>query len=159
MEDSRWEALDLEALSRSALLTTCEVLSLDPAIIEVSLLACDDARIAELNADHRAKPVPTNVLSWPAEDLAAEASGGRPAPPAPGPDGALALGDIAIAFETCAREAAEMGKTMPNHVLHLLVHGSLHLLGYDHVEDPDADLMQGLETEILGKMGLDDPYS
>jgi probable rRNA maturation factor len=70
----------------------------------------------------------------------------------------LSLGDIAIAYETCARESAEAGKPLQDHVTHLLVHGVLHLLGYDHVRDRDATRMEGLESEILGKLGLDDPY-
>ncbi len=72
---------------------------------------------------------------------------------------ATELGDLAIAFETCAREAQEAGKTMADHVTHLIVHGTLHLLGYDHLRDGDATLMENLETEILGKMGIADPYS
>ena len=76
--------------------------------------------------------------------------------PAPGPESEL--GDIAIAYETCAREAAEQSKPMAAHVTHLLVHGTLHLLGFDHENSPDAALMEGLEVEILGKLGLSDPY-
>jgi probable rRNA maturation factor len=68
------------------------------------------------------------------------------------------LGDIAIAYDTCAREAADGGKPLADHVTHLIVHAVLHLLGYDHENDPDALLMEGIETEILGKMGLPDPY-
>ena len=76
----------------------------------------------------------------------------------PGIDGMLELGDIALAFETCAAEAAAAEKPLDAHVTHLIVHGLLHLLGYDHENDPDATLMEGLEREILGKMGYDDPY-
>lgn len=121
--------------------------------VELALLACDDGRIAVLNADFRDKPTPTNVLSWPSEDRAAETPGGAPLAPED-PE----LGDIAIAFDTCEREAAQAGKPMADHVTHLVVHGMLHLLGYDHIDDADAALMEGLETEILGKMGLSDPY-
>jgi probable rRNA maturation factor len=79
-----------------------------------------------------------------------------PAPPDPedGPE----LGDIALAFETCAREAAEAGIPFENHVLHLVVHGTLHLLGYDHVRDADGDLMERTEVEILASLGVPDPY-
>ncbi|MEL7181678.1 MAG: rRNA maturation RNase YbeY, partial [Pseudomonadota bacterium] len=120
------------------------------------LLACNDARIAVLNEDFRGKPRPTNVLSWPSDERAAAIDGEMPAPPRPGPDNEL--GDIAIAFETCKREADAAGKPMRDHTLHLLVHGTLHLLGYDHERDRDATLMEGLETEILGKLGIPDPY-
>ena len=76
--------------------------------------------------------------------------------PEPGFDSEL--GDIAIAFETCAREAAEGQKPLSDHVTHLIVHGVLHLLGYDHIRDEDATLMQAIEVEVLGKLGLPDPY-
>ena len=81
-------------------------------------------------------------------------------PEAPEPDtfGECELGDVAISYETCAREAAEAGKSLPDHATHLLVHGTLHLLGFDHERDQDATLMEGMETEILGKMGIADPY-
>ncbi len=82
----------------------------------------------------------------------------RVEPPFPGGE-PLELGDIAIAFETCAREAAEQGKDFDAHVTHLLVHGTLHLLGYDHIDDKDAGLMEGLEVEILGNLGgISNPY-
>ena len=84
--------------------------------------------------------------------------GGDPLPAEPGIDGLLELGDIALAYETCATEAQAAEKPLADHVTHLIVHGLLHLLGYDHENDPDALLMEGLEREILGKMGLDDPY-
>ena len=87
--------------------------------------------------------MPTNVLSWPAEDLAAETGGHSRQPNPLILTGEIALGDIAISFDTCAREAAEAGKTMEDHVTHLIVHGMLHLLGYDHIRDPDATLMEG----------------
>jgi len=156
IEDSRWQGLDpLAARSIQAVLDHC---GLDADLCEVSLLACDDARIAELNAEFREKPAPTNVLSWPAEDLAADEAGQVPPLPAADFTGEIALGDIAISFDTCAREATEAGKSMDDHVTHLIVHGMLHLLGYDHIRDPDATLMEGVEAKILGKLGIDDPY-
>ncbi|MDC0738749.1 rRNA maturation RNase YbeY [Cognatishimia sp. SS12] len=154
-EDPRWDALALEALAERASEATLAHLGYDPDEWDISLLACDDARIAVLNGDHRDKPRPTNVLSWPSEERGAERAGASPQPPA-GPD--PELGDIAIAYDTCAREAAEAGKPMQDHVTHLLVHGILHLLGYDHIRDQDATLMEGLEVAILGKLGLPDPY-
>jgi probable rRNA maturation factor len=158
LEDARWQDLDLEALAGRAIGTALGHLGIDAEDCEISLLACDDARIAGLNAEFREKDKATNVLSWPAEDLAAEAPGGVPAAPQPDFMGEIALGDIAISYETCAREAAEAGKTMQDHCTHLLVHGVLHLLGYDHIRDADAALMEGLETVVLGKLGIADPY-
>ncbi|PSL19796.1 rRNA maturation RNase YbeY [Shimia abyssi] len=160
IEDGRWEAIDLEGLSERACRAALSHLGLDANQFEVALLACDDARIATLNTEFRDKPVPTNVLSWPSEERGVQIDGDTPALPGPGLLGmADELGDIAIAWETCAREAAEEGKTMHDHVTHLAVHGLLHLLGYDHVRDKDATLMESLETEILGKLGIADPYT
>lgn len=156
IEDDRWQGLGFEALAERAAIAVCVHLGLDPESWEIAVLACDDARIAELNADFRDKPTATNVLSWPSEERGAEEAGTSPALPEPGFD--PELGDIAIAYETCAREAEEAGKPMADHVMHLMVHGVLHLLGYDHIRDKDATLMEGLETTILGKMGIADPY-
>ncbi len=158
IEDPRWQALDLESLAESAVSAALSHLDLDAEECEISLLACDDDRISELNAEFRDKDKATNVLSWPAEDLAAGEPGGTPQPPAPDFMGELALGDIAISYSNCLREAAEAGKTMADHCTHLLVHGTLHLLGYDHISDADAALMEGLETAVLGKLGIADPY-
>lgn len=131
-------------------------LSLPTDVFEVTVLGCDDARIASLNADFRGKPEPTNVLSWPSADRAPDGPGEKPAVPAT--DGDKELGDIAIAFQTCAREACAQRKKARDHVTHLLVHGMLHLLGYDHIRDEDAALMEKTETKILGKMGISNPY-
>ena len=154
VEDARWDAI--EDLAQIATDATLERLGLEPSVFEISVLACDDARIAVLNEGFRGKPRPTNVLSWPSAERGAVTNGEMPVMPHVGPDNAL--GDIAIAYDTCAREAAEAGKSIRDHTLHLLVHGTLHLLGFDHLRDRDATLMEGLETEILGKMGLADPY-
>lgn len=155
IEDRRWSAVDLEALAARAAQAVFAQLGLAADQWELSLLACNDARIADLNADFRGKPSPTNVLSWPSEERGAEDDGSAPdLPEGPDPE----LGDVAIAFETCKREAEDLGKDMPDHVMHLLVHGILHLLGYDHIRDQDATLMEGLETQILAEMGIADPY-
>lgn len=158
IEDARWEALGLEALAARAAAAVLLRLGIDDDEAELSVLGCNDARIADLNAEFRGKPTPTNVLSWPAEERAAEVDGEMPELPEADVFGAIELGDIAIAYETCAREAEAAGKTLEAHATHLLVHGVLHLLGFDHERDRDATLMEGLETEILGKMGIEDPY-
>jgi probable rRNA maturation factor len=110
---------------------------------EVSLLLCDDARIRVLNAQFRGMDKPTNVLSFP------------------GPEPlelAHVLGDIAIAYETVAREAKEQGKPLPDHLCHMIVHGFLHLLGYDHETDEEAEAMEADEVRVLKRMGVADPY-
>ncbi|MEM7524499.1 MAG: rRNA maturation RNase YbeY [Pseudomonadota bacterium] len=120
---------------------------------EISVLLCDDARIAALNGTFREKPRATNVLSWPAHDLAPPAPGARP-PDAP--DGEL--GDLAFARETIESEAKEQHLSAEAHFAHLFAHGVLHLLGYDHVEDADAAVMEGLESRAMAAMGIEDPY-
>jgi probable rRNA maturation factor len=159
LEDARWQQAELAALAESAARAALLHLGHDPAGHEIALLGCDDSRIAELNAAFRGTPRPTNVLSWPVEDLSNENAGAHPRRPAAGdPRNPHALGDIALAYDTCAREAAQQGTPLGAHVTHLVVHGVLHLLGYDHVRDGDATMMEGLEVEILGKLGLPDPY-
>lgn len=158
LEDGRWQDI-LPALSEPAARAVLTDQGLDPDAFEISLLGCDDARIAVLNAEFRGKPTPTNVLSWPAADLAADEDGARPDLPEPFlPDERESLGDIAIAYETCAREAGDQGKSLEDHVTHLVVHGILHLLGYDHIREGDASLMEAAEVRVLDRMGISDPY-
>ena len=156
IEDARWRDAGLERLAARAAEATLTHMGLEPEDWEVAVLGCDDARIAALNEDFRDKAGPTNVLSWPSEERGAEVDGAMPDLPEAGTD--PELGDIAIAFDTCAKEAEAAGKPMQDHVTHLIVHGILHLLGYDHVRDKDATLMERTEVEILGKLGLPDPY-
>ncbi len=159
IEDDRWQSFGLDTSAERAARATLAALGLDPAGFQIVVMGCDDARIASLNADFRGKPQPTNVLSWPAEDLAPEEPGRDPLPPEPGePDDPESLGDIAIAWETCEREAAEQGKSMPDHVTHLLVHGVLHLLGHDHIDEADAERMESIEVRVLASLAVADPY-
>jgi probable rRNA maturation factor len=155
IQDIRWA--QLEPLAEIACDAALAGAGLEPSAFEIGLLACDDARIAVLNADFRQKGTPTNVLSWPSQERGAIADGEMPLPPRLPLD--AELGDIAISYDTCAREAAETGTPFDHHVTHLIVHGALHLLGFDHIRDADAALMEELETEILGKLDIPDPYS
>lgn len=155
IESDQWAATDLAAMAERAVAATLEHLEMDSSAREIAILATDDASIAQLNHDFRGKGQPTNVLSWPSEERGAANPGERPAPPPENSE----LGDIALAFETCAREAHEAGKPLENHGLHLIVHGTLHLLGYDHQHDLDADLMETTEIAILVKLGVPNPYN
>lgn len=158
-EAEEWQALPLATLAAAALTETFAFLDLQAEGYEIVLLACDDTRIADLNAEFRDRPQPTNVLSWPCFDLAATDDGDLPMPPPdPDPDDPVALGDVALAWQTCQREAAEQGKTLADHVQHLVIHSLLHLLGYDHIRDKDAALMEETETKILARLGVADPY-
>lgn len=112
---------------------------------EVSILLTDDAEVRRLNRDFRGQDKPTNVLSFPSGL-------------APGLGAADMLGDIVLAFETVAGEAVRDGKTLDAHLRHLVVHGMLHLLGYDHETDEDAAVMEEREVAILAGMGIADPY-
>ena len=159
VEDARWEGFGLAPLAERSAAAVLGALGLPVDGFAIGLLGCDDARIAVLNADFRGKPQPTNVLSWPSEERGAETVGAAPDLPEPGlPDDPCELGDIAIAWETCATEAAAQGKLMVDHVTHLVVHAVLHLLGYDHIEEADAALMEAMEVRILASLGVSDPY-
>ena len=112
IEDPRWEAFGLPALAETAARAALGGLGHDPDRFELCVMGCDDARIAALNGDFRAKGQPTNVLSWPSEERGADAEGGLPVPLEPGTEDEPAeLGDIAIAWETCQREAEDQAKT------------------------------------------------
>lgn len=124
------------------------------AMIEVSVTLSDDASVRDLNRDYRGKDAPTNVLSFAALESDDGASEFDLAPDMP-----LILGDIIIARETCQREAHEQNKPLLHHLLHLSVHGTLHLVGYDHMVDDEAEHMEQLERHILAGMGIDDPYA
>ena len=115
-----------------------------PAQGAVTVVVDDDARIRTLNKLWRGLDKPTNVLSFPSPDTQ------------PGPE--RTLGDIAISYETAAREAVAEDKSFADHMAHLSVHGFLHLLGYDHESDDDAEEMEGLERDILARIGVADPY-
>lgn len=114
---------------------------------ELSLVFTDDASIREINAEWRSQDKATNVLSFPAFPLE---PGGNPGP---------MLGDIIIARETVEREAIDLEKSFDDHLTHLMVHGFLHLFGYDHMNNSEAERMEGLETRILAGLGLSDPYA
>ncbi|MDF1872127.1 rRNA maturation RNase YbeY [Vannielia sp.] len=157
LEDDRWKAIGLEVLSQRAVAAVLAHQRIADGA-ELAILAADDARIATLNEAHRGKAQPTNVLSWPAQELQPEAAGGEPFAAEADPDGSIPLGDIALAYETCAREAEEGGIPFGDHLTHLIVHGTMHLLGYDHINDADAELMEAREAEVLAKLGLANPY-
>jgi probable rRNA maturation factor len=136
-ESPLWNAIDGETIVRRAVTAAAPP---DTSDRELSVVLTDDAAIRALNAQWRKKDEPTNVLSFPA------------------PANASILGDIVIAYETTAREAAQEQKPLADHLSHLAVHGFLHLLGYDHESDADADVMEQLEREILARLGVPDPY-
>jgi probable rRNA maturation factor len=138
IEDPAWSAAlpDPEAVALPAAEAALEARG------GVTILLTDDDSVAELNERFRGKAGPTNVLSFPAPDNPEDH-----------------LGDIALAYGVCAREAAEQGKPLAHHLQHLVAHGVLHLLGYDHLTEAEAEEMEARERRILAGLGVPDPYA
>lgn len=149
VESALWDAVpEAEALARRAALAA---LPAGQPAGELCVVLADDAAVQALNARFRGRDAPTNVLSFPAV----------PSPVAH-PDGATEptpLGDVVLAFETVRAEAERDDKPFAHHLMHLVVHGVLHLLGHDHITDSDADLMEARERDILASLAVPDPYA
>lgn len=122
---------------------------------DISIILTDDSNQKKLNRNYRGKDKPTNVLSFPQINLHKFRKGELDVFPA---RAAIPLGDVVLAFQTIRRECREQGKDLENHVIHLIVHGTLHLLGYDHMRASDAKAMEKLECDILATLGYPDPY-
>lgn len=145
VEDDGWPQ-GLEPIAQVAVETALRLSKLElKGPVAVSVLLTDDAGQKALNSQWRQQDKPTNVLSFPAI---------APFGPVIG-----LIGDISLARETLKREADDLGKSFTHHFTHLLVHGVLHCLGYDHENNDDALVMEGLETQILAQLGIDDPYA
>ena len=137
---------DIDELSQQVILSTLKVLNLSAKQIEVSVVLADDEFIRGYNRQYRSIDRATNVLSFSALDEAQVVNDNDN------------LGDIMMAFTTVEREAGEQSKPFVHHYMHLLIHGVLHLLGYDHETDKEAEEMESLEIKILGQLGVSDPY-
>ena len=145
VEDPSWTTVpDLQSLVERAVAAALDEAGAAPgAEAELSCLFCDDDAIRDLNRRWRGKDSATNVLSFPTE----------------GPGAAVMLGDIALAYGTAAREAEAEGKRFADHVAHLVIHGTLHLVGEDHEDEDEAEAMEALEVRAMARMGLPDPYA
>jgi len=143
-----WDALpEAEAIvAKAASAAFAEARLVARPDAELTVTLADDARVRALNAEWRAKDQPTNVLTFPAVEPDETAD-------------APMLGDVILAFETVAREARDERKTLADHVAHLVVHGVLHLFGYDHLDDAEADAMEAVEIRALARIGVADPYA
>lgn len=151
--DADWAAL-AEAACRAALAETPHGGLVDASFCcEVSIRLTDDEEVRTLNAQYRGKDKPTNVLSFPMvqADLLESLSNSD--------DGEVLLGDIVLADGVVAREAAERGISIADHTTHLIIHGLLHLVGYDHIEDDEADAMEEMERRALASLGIANPYA
>jgi len=148
-----WPALAKAAVETAVINSPHRALAEKTYPIEVSIKLTDDDEVRTLNAAYRQKDKPTNVLSFPMiqEDLleAVNREG----------DGEVLLGDIVLALGVCASEAAEKGVPVETHATHLIVHGAYHLLGFDHMNDVEAEEMEQMERDALAKLGIDDPYA
>lgn len=151
--EADWTALATRAVRSAVEKTPHGELLTTPALVEVSVRLTGDEEVRILNRDYRQKDKPTNVLSFPMvqPDLIDTVSRNSD-------DGELLLGDIVLAHGVCIAEAAERGISVENHATHLLVHGTLHLLGYDHLVDDEAEAMEEIERQVLATLGIDDPY-
>jgi probable rRNA maturation factor len=148
-----WAALAQKAVAAAVANSPYRELIAKSYPIEVSVKFTDDGEVQTLNAAYRHKDRPTNVLSFPMIQADLLESINREG------DGEVLLGDIVLAAGVCAREAAEKGVAVEVHATHLVVHGTYHLLGYDHLEDVEADEMEEMERVALGALGIDDPYA
>jgi probable rRNA maturation factor len=141
---------DAETVIHRAIEAAAEIVDADVGEAELAVMLTDDSGIRTLNGNWRGIDKPTNVLSFPA--LQPTGAGGTG-------DAPRMLGDIAIAYETTRKEADDEQKPFDHHLSHLAVHGFLHLIGYDHEKDEDAEAMESLEQEILAQLGIPDPYA
>lgn len=148
-----WDARAGEAVAAALALTPYASLADAAPLVEVAVRLTDDADVQTLNRDFRGKDKPTNVLSFPQvqDDLLEGLANSD--------DGEILLGDIVLARETCAREADEKGISLTDHATHLIVHGLLHLVGYDHIDDASAAAMEALEVKALASLGIGNPYA
>ena len=159
-EAGDWSALgDAEAAAGRAMAALCAELGLSPEDYVIALLLTDDAAVAALNERFRGSDAPTNVLSWPALPLG-PAADGRPPPPPEREPGAppVVLGDVALADGMVSREAVTRNLALVDHATHLIMHGVLHCLGFDHDTDGQAAVMEGIERRALARIGVADPY-
>lgn len=147
VEDRRWSEIGIEDIVARSCAAALDMAAPTGGRFEIGVLACGDSRMAELNSTYRNVPSPTNVIAWPT---------GRGDAAAPGDQ---CLGNLAISWETCAREALESGIPIADHASHLLVHGCLHLLGFGHKSDRDAAEMEEMEIRILASLGIGNPYT
>ena len=151
-DDLDWEERAAAAAKAALALTPHAALGDAAPLVEIAVRLTDDAEVHQLNRDFRGKDKPTNVLSFPQYEPDDFASLGN------SDDGEILIGDIVLARETCAREAAEKGISVIDHATHLIVHGTLHLVGYDHMDDASAEAMEALEVKALATLGINNPY-
>ena len=155
MEDARWKTLNLLQIANAAFKETLSQLNLRSENFVCCILACSSKKIRDLNAQFRGKNNSTNVLSFPLKTKKYDIKSGLKFKADADP---LELGDIAIAYEVCNKEAKVSKIKFEDHVYHLLIHSVLHLLGYDHEEEKNAAEMEKIEVQVLANLGISNPY-
>ena len=155
IEDARWKTLNLLKIANSAFKETLSQLNLRSEIFICCILACSSKKIKGLNAQFRGKNNSTNVLSFPSKPEIYEVRSISKLEPTIDP---FELGDIAIAYEVCKKEADISKIDFEDHVYHLIIHSLLHLLGFDHEEEKNAAEMEKIEVQVLAKLGINNPY-
>lgn len=155
IQENEWSQsfLDVEKVARDAMLRTLDIATRPPQLrgrqVEASIVLANDDLLHVLNREYRGMDKPTNVLSFATLD------GDDPLPP----EGPVHIGDIILAYQTLDREAKEQGKFFKDHFIHIVVHGTLHLLGYDHITEDEANIMESTEIRILEKLNIQNPYT
>ncbi len=162
-EEKKWREINFRSMARQAFEVTLRSLSREDIVekAEVSILACNDQVMRKYNNQYRDTNDPTDVLSWPRRNQLYEREALISLPNGPtkvGQNDLYELGDVAISYDTCVNQAKELGLKLESHVVHLLVHACLHLLGFSHQKDSDFQIMKDLEIKCLEACGIENPY-
>ena len=161
LKDKRWAEVPLEKIAESALKLVIENFLENKIHFEVSILASNDTKIREFNKNFRGQKTITNIISWPEHELQPKQPGHFPEKLDKSKfdtEGTIFLGNLAISYERCSTEAKEKNVNFEDHMLHLLLHGFLHLVGFDHQNDLDANVMENIEIKLLSGVGIKNPY-
>ena len=160
-KDNRWKKLPLKKLAMDSLNLIADDVLQKNNDFEISILATNDSEVTYLNNNFRGYNRPTNILSWPERRYERKKPGLFPQLVSTSSfysDGSNFLGNLAVSFDRCSIEAQEENLAFEDHLYHLLIHGCLHLVGFDHENELDAELMEDIEKKLLSKLGIENPY-
>ena len=160
-KDDRWKKIPLQKIAQSSLNLIVDKILHKEKQLEISILASNDFELAKLNKQYRGSSTPTNILAWPEHDFKRSTPGALPNYTSTSYgdfDGLDFIGNLAISFDRCSIEAQEENISLEDHITHLLIHGFLHLIGFDHENELDATLMEEIEKRLLFQLGIKNPY-
>lgn len=160
-KDDRWKKIPLQKIAQSSLNLIVDKILHKEKQLEISILASNDFELAKLNKQYRGSSTPTNILAWPEHDFKRSTPGALPNYTSTSYsdfEGLDFIGNLAISFDRCSIESEETNIIFDNHLTHLLVHGCLHLIGFDHHDELDARLMEDVERKLLSELGIKNPY-